>query len=77
MAGQNGNDDEGTTILSGIRAAVRGTQVEFNREGDFSEFKDTDGSPLIADVGIVVLAEDPYAEGVGDAADISLKRMKR
>jgi beta-glucosidase len=27
---------------------------------------------LIADVGIVVLAEQPYAEGVGDAADISL-----
>jgi beta-glucosidase len=27
---------------------------------------------LIADVGIVVLAEDPYSEGVGDREDIAL-----
>jgi len=71
--GRVGNDNEGTTILSGIRAgAGSDTQIEFNRDGDFSEFKDADGNPLIADVGIVVLAEEPYAEGVGDAADISL-----
>jgi beta-glucosidase len=71
--GVPGNDNEGTTILSGIRAAVSSdTRLEFNRDADFSEFKDTDGTPLIADVGIVVLAEQPYAEGVGDAADISL-----
>ncbi len=35
-----------------------------------------DGNPLIADVGIVVLAEEPYAEGVGDAADISLTDLE-
>jgi len=71
--GKRGNDDEGTTIFSGIKAAVGSkTQVEFNRDGDFSEFKDPIGNPLIADVGIVVLAEEPYAEGVGDKADISL-----
>jgi beta-glucosidase len=71
--GKKGNEDEGTTILSGLGAAVNaGTQIEFNRDGDFSEFKDSAGSPLSADVGIVVLAEDPYAEGVGDSADISL-----
>jgi beta-glucosidase len=71
--GRTGNDNEGTTLFSAIRAAVKsGTRVEFNREADFSEFKDEDGNPLVADVGIVILAEKPYAEGVGDRADISL-----
>jgi beta-glucosidase len=71
--GKRGNDTEGTAIFSGLRAAVNsGTQIEYNRDGDFSEFKDVDGNPLLADVGVVVLAEKPYAEGVGDAADISL-----
>jgi beta-glucosidase len=75
--GKTGNDNEGTTILSGIRAVANAdTQIEFNRDGDFSEFKNEDGSPLIADVGIVVLAERPYAEGVGDAADISLTKAE-
>jgi len=71
--GKKGNDNEGTTIFSGLRSALNsGSQIEYNRDGDFSEFKDAVGNPLIADVSIVVLAEDPYAEGVGDAADISL-----
>jgi len=64
--GKKGNDNEGTTILSGIRAAAGlSTVIKFSREGKFSEFKK-------ADVGIIVLAEQPYAEGVGDASDISL-----
>jgi len=72
--GTKGNNEEGTTILSGIRAlSSPHTEIEFNREGDFSEFKNIGGGPLVADVGIVVLAEAPYAEGVGDATDISLK----
>jgi beta-glucosidase len=71
--GKPGNDNEGTTVLSGIRSlAGPGTRVEYNRDGDFSEFNDTEGKPLIADVGIVVLAEQPYSEGKGDRADISL-----
>lgn len=71
--GKTGNDNEGTTIFSGLRSALTpGTQIEFNRDGDFSEFKDANGNPLMADVGILVLAEKPYAEGVGDAADVSL-----
>ena len=45
---------------------------EFNREADFREFKDSQGQPLLADVGIVVIAEPPYAEGVGDKADFCL-----
>ena len=71
--GKTGNDNQGTTILSGIRAlAGSSTRIEFNRDADFSEFKDADGNPLVADIGIVVLAEKPYAEGVGDLADLSL-----
>jgi beta-glucosidase len=75
--GKPGNDNEGTTVFSGIKAAVSSnTRVEFNRGGDFSEFKDAEGNPLVADAGIVVLAEQPYAEGVGDAADISLSEAE-
>ena len=71
--GKPGDEDEGTTILSGIRAAAGSrTRVEYNRDADFSEFKDPEGNPLVADVGILVLAEQPYAEGPGDKADISL-----
>ncbi len=71
--GQPGNDDEGTTIYSGIKAAAgSNTRVEFNRDGDFSEAKDAEGNPLVAEVGIVVIAEQPYAEGAGDKADLSL-----
>lgn len=71
--GKKGNDNEGTTVFGGLRSAVNSdSQIEFNRDGDFSEFKDATGNSLVADIGIVVLAEHPYAEGVGDAADISL-----
>jgi beta-glucosidase len=75
--GKPGNENEGTTILSGIRAAAGAeARVEYNSEGEFSEFKDLQGNPLVADVGIVVLAEQPYAEGIGDRADISLSEKE-
>ncbi|MBM4426962.1 MAG: beta-glucosidase [Chloroflexi bacterium] len=71
--GKVGNHNEGTTIISAIRAAVsESARVEYNSDGNFSEFTDDAGNPLVADVTVVVLAENPYAEGVGDAADISL-----
>jgi len=75
--GKKGNDNEGTTIFGGLRSAVNsGSQIEFNRDGDFSDFKDATGNPLVADISIVVLAENPYAEGVGDRADISLTNQE-
>ncbi len=38
--GRAGNDNEGTTILGGIRALANpDAQIEFSGEGDFSEFK--------------------------------------
>jgi beta-glucosidase len=75
--GRTGNDNEGTTVLEGIKAAVSAdTHVEFNPGGYFGGFQDSAGKPLVADVGIVVLAEEPYAEGVGDSADLSLHLME-
>lgn len=62
--GKSGDIQPGTTVLEAVRAAVSaGTRVEFNMRGHF------DG---MADIGIAVVGEDPYAEGVGDAADLSL-----
>jgi beta-glucosidase len=48
----------GTTILSGIRQAVgSGTEVTFSLDGS---------GAVGADVGVVVVGEQPYAEGLGD-----------
>jgi beta-glucosidase len=62
--GKPGNIQPGITILKGIQAAVSAnTRVEYNLRGQF------DG---MADAGIVVVGEQPYAEGVGDQSDLSL-----
>ncbi|MFN2164928.1 MAG: glycoside hydrolase family 3 protein, partial [Anaerolineae bacterium] len=64
--GQGGNITSGTTVFAGIRAVVsKNTRVFYHPAGDFA------GEPL-ADVGIVVLGEQPYAEGEGDRADLNL-----
>ena len=56
--GASGAITTGTTILQGIRAAVLGgASVTYSRDGSGA-----DG----ADVGVVVIGETPYAEGVGD-----------
>ena len=62
--GQTGSIDAGTTILNGIKAIVSpDTTVEYNKYGDFTDK---------ANVGIVVVGETPYAEGLGDKVDLSL-----
>lgn len=71
--GTTNNANTGTTILAGIEATVAAeTAVHFNRFGKFDTFTQADGSPLIADVGIAVIGERPYAEGVGDDGDLAL-----
>ncbi|MEU6250329.1 glycoside hydrolase family 3 protein [Glycomyces sp. NPDC047010] len=50
---------EGTTILAGIQEVAPDAAVTFSEDAS----EPIEG----ADVGIVVVAEDPYAEGVGDA----------
>ena len=62
--GQTGNIDPGTTILNGIHAIISpDSTLVYNEDGNFT------GK---ADVGIVVIGEMPYAEGLGDKADLSL-----
>ena len=64
LARPNRDIDIGTTILSGIKAIVSpNTTVAYNKDGIFTDK---------ANVGIVVVGETPYAEGVGDKADLSL-----
>jgi beta-glucosidase len=54
----------GTTLLAALRAAVSPTtKVTFSADGTESAG---------ADVAIAVIAETPYAEGVGDSEDLSV-----
>jgi beta-glucosidase len=62
--GESGAITPGVTILEGIESTVsEGTTVHYDRSGSFEG---------VADVGIVVVGEMPYAEGVGDRAELSL-----
>jgi beta-glucosidase len=64
--GKTGNITTGTTILQGIKAAVSSkTAVTYDVAAKFT------GK---ADIGIVVVGEQPYAEGKGDKADLSLSK---
>jgi beta-glucosidase len=71
--GQSGNITPGTTILDGIRGAVsENATVQYDSLGKFDRITDENGNLAIADVGIVVVGEMPYAEGVGDREDLTL-----
>jgi beta-glucosidase len=62
--GEVGDITLGTTILEAIQDTVsEDTTVEYNRHGHFER---------TADVCIAVIGEEPYAEGKGDNADLSL-----
>jgi beta-glucosidase len=55
----------GTSILDAVRGAVSGsTRVTYSPDGTGAEG---------ASLGIAVIGERPYAEGVGDRADLSLE----
>lgn len=71
--GRPGNITPGTTILQGIEATISAdTALHYNRFGNFDNLTDSSGNPMQADVGIAVISELPYAEGVGDSADLTL-----
>lgn len=60
--GIDGNWIPGTTILDGIRDAASGSaEIAYDLDGNFAPAR-----PL-ADVGIAVVGEKPYAEGFGDS----------
>lgn len=64
--GEMGNITEGTTLLQAIQKTVSfETTVHFDNSGNFS-------ADFNFDLGIVGLHEPPYAEGVGDRADLQL-----
>jgi beta-glucosidase len=62
--GESGDVQPGTTILEGLKEQLTaGTSLEFNATGNFSG---------MADVGLAVVGEFPYAEGMGDREELSL-----
>jgi len=62
--GEGGEVTSGTTILEAIRATVAaGTEVTFSEDGS---------GAAGADVAVVVIGEEPYAEMFGDREDLSL-----
>jgi beta-glucosidase len=63
--GQSGNvTPGGTTILQAIQATVsKESRVIYSADGSGAEE---------ASLGVVVIGEKPYAEGIGDRADLSL-----
>ncbi len=62
--GEPGSTTPGTSLLEGIRDNVDAA-VDHNTDGQFS-------SSEKAAYGIVVIGETPYAEGLGDKADLSV-----
>ena len=59
--GGSGDITPGTSILEGIRAASPGAEVTYSADASAP----MDG----ADVGVVVVGEPPYAEGIGDVGN--------
>ena len=71
--GAAGDITAGTTILGGIKeVSAPDALVLYDAAGRFDSYTNATGGQLIADVGVAVVAERPYAEGVGDSADLAL-----
>ena len=65
--GLSGDVDGGTSIFEAISQTVSAeTELVYDR---FGKFETVEGS---AEIGIVVIGERPYAEGIGDRADLSI-----
>jgi beta-glucosidase len=63
--GGEGSITEGTSILDGLKKEFPESEIIFQPDGDFTLDEK-------ADIGIAVIAETPYAEGVGDTDDLQL-----
>jgi beta-glucosidase len=63
--GSTGQITSGTTLLGALKARL-GDNLSYDRNGAFP-------AGTKADVGVVVVAERPYAEGVGDSATLALR----
>jgi len=62
--GSNGNITQGTTILQGIQNHAQSSEVVYSANGDYN------GD---ADIAIVVIGENPYAEGAGDRSSLLIE----
>jgi beta-glucosidase len=68
--GVGGNETAGTSIFEALQETIGpDTRLVYDPDG---RFKDETG---LADVGIVVVGEKPYAEGVGDSDKLLLSFM--
>lgn len=65
--GGKGAITEGDTLLDGIKTLAT-VSVEYESQGDFS---------TKADIGIVVISEDSYAEGMGDRKNLTLEDSQK
>lgn len=64
--GKSGTPTTGTTVLTALRSAAgTGTQVSHSKDGSGAKG---------ADVGVVVVGEEPYAEFKGDRTDLALAK---
>ncbi len=66
--GASGDITAGTTILEGLRKVAAEVEFIYDAEGNFGEES--------ADYAIVVVGEDPYAEGNGDSDDLKLRNSQ-
>lgn len=67
--GIDGNWTPGTTILDGIKEVISpNTNLIYEKEGNFNK------NQGLADIGIMVIGEKPYAEGWGDKEDLILDK---
>ena len=60
--GKPGVVTPGTTILEGMKA-ISSAEIVYDPSGNFEQS---------AEIGLVVIAEEPYAEGMGDREDLTL-----
>ncbi len=71
--GGHGPTTTGTTLLAGLRAVAGEARVRFSPDGQTDDGQADDGqADQMYPVAVVVLAEEPYAEGMGDRADLRL-----
>lgn len=61
--GSNGNITQGTNILQGLQAETESSEIIYSQNGDYNNN---------IDVAVVVIGEDPYAEGAGDRESLYL-----
>ncbi|RFU60995.1 glycoside hydrolase family 3 N-terminal domain-containing protein [Bacillus sp. V59.32b] len=65
--GKSGNITDGTTIVEGIReVAGKGKKITYNKHGRGAKGHDA---------AVVVVGEEPYAEGNGDTRKLNLNRL--